>query len=394
MKRYFCVIMVFFIVMYNLNACANRNTNATQIESALQSGNATVAATEVSYDLLQMDANIDSFQLQIQDQLYMFPMRYNEFISNGWRIDDRYEDLSGEIGSNQDELVWFANDNYRIICYLFNPDHSEQKYENCFVAGIKVNIQTDAEGLEIFLPGGLKLGESKKDQFVAAYGEADHAYESPTSSSLTWETENVWANVKVTFNPDGVAIAYDGRNPTAPTDYVYSDPVVIEQDYQVPSALSLDIEDRIVLFAGDLYSLPAPLSAFIENGWDTTDADTTVSGNGILSLNLKRNCDEFRVTVHNYSDSGCVASAAYIEKLSSVDCHGELFAVADKLNTDILEDELLDYLKENDLSFEQTVGTFGNTYNVTLKGKAWSNYCVFNCDENGVRHISICSGKS
>lgn len=394
MKKYFCIITVIFIMMCSLNACTDRDSSDSSPESTAQRNNTTSAAPEVGYELLQMDANIDSFQLQIQDHVYIFPMRYSDFVSIGWRIDDRYEDLSEKIGSMQDELVWFVNGDYRIICYLFNPDHSEQNYENCLVAGIKVNIQTDAEGLEIFLPGGLRLGESKKNQFVDAYGEADRSYESPTSSTLTWETENIWANVRVTFSPEDVAIAYDGRNPTIPNDFVYSDPVVLEQDYRAPSALSLDIEDRVVLFGGDLYSLPAPLSAFIENGWETTEANETVAGNNSLSLYLKRNDDEFMATVHNYSDSGCVASAAYIEELSSSDCYGELFAVADKLNTNISEEELLDYLQEYDLSFDQTVGAFGNKYNVTLNGKAWNNYCVFSFDENGIQYISISSGES
>lgn len=394
MKKYFCIITVIFILMCSLNACTDRDSSDSSPESTAQQNNTATTSPEVGYELLQMDANVDSFQLQIQDQLYMFPMRYSEFIANGWEIDDRYEDVSGKIGSGHDELVWFVNGDYRIICYLFNPDHSEQNYENCLVAGIKVDIQTEAEGLEIYLPSGLKLGESKKDQFVAAYGEADRAYESSSSSSFTWETENIWANVKVTFNPDGVAIAYDGRNLAVPDDFVYSDPVVLEQNYEAPGDLSLYIEDRIVLFGGDLYSLPAPLSAFIENGWETTGANEMVSGNGILFLDLKRNDDEFRATVHNYSDNGCVASAAYIEKLSSLDCYGELFAVAEKLNTDISEEELLDYLQEYELPFEKVERTSGNVYRIMLNGNEWSNYCDFCFDEDGISYISISSGES
>lgn len=394
MKKCFCMLVIIVIVICNLSACANGDSNHNSLEPTAQSNNVTIDTNEKGYELIKMDANIDSFQLQIQDQLYKFPMRYSEFVSNGWRIDDRYEDPSVKIGSNQDELVWFVNGDYRIICYLYNPDHSEQNYENCLVAGLQVNIETEAEGLDVFLPGGLKLGESKKDQFVASYGEADDSFESPTSSSLTWGTENIWSNVEVRFNSEGIAIEYIGSNPTTPDDFVYSDPVILEQEYRVPNALSSDIEDRIVLFAGNLYSLPAPLSAFIENGWETTEANETVSGNGILFLYLKRNDVEFHVTVHNYSDSGCVASAAYIQKLSSGDCYGEPFAVAENLHTDISEDELLDYLQEHNLAFEQTVTTFGKSYSIKLNGKEWENYCDISFDEDGIRYISISSGES
>lgn len=393
MKKKFLVITMLIVLISLLASCGDSENRNSPGDSSIQNSDASGDDTGSDYPALQLPDNIDSFQVQIQDQVYSLPIKYTDFISKGWKIDERYEDASAKVGSGERDLVWFINGDYRVNCNLYNPDISEQVYEKCVISGIQIDLRFESKGLTVFLPGGLKLGEVYKEQVVSAYREADDKYEASSSSKLTWETKNIWSNVAITFDVNGVAVGYNGENPITLEDFEYSDPVVNDIIYQAPEKLGANIEDRTVMFGGDLYSLPAPLSAFIENGWETSEANQTVSGNGILHVNLKRNGTEIRLTVNNYSENGCTASAAYVEKLSSNDLYSTLFAVAEGINTDTTEVDLLNYLQEYSLPYEKTQGASGNKYSIQLEGDEWNNYCVISYSVDKVGYITISSGE-
>lgn len=56
----------------------------------------------------------------------------------------------------------------------------------------------------------------------------------------------------------------------------------IRTNYQTPAALGSDFMDPEVEFMGNLYRLPAPVSAFLDNGWEMKDVaeDAFVEGVG------------------------------------------------------------------------------------------------------------------
>ena len=59
-------------------------------------------------------------------------------------------------------------------------------------------------------------------------------------------------------------------------------------NYQTPAALGSDFMDPEVEFMGNLYRLPAPVSAFLDNGWEMKDVaeDAFVEGVGLEFIDM------------------------------------------------------------------------------------------------------------
>lgn len=127
----------------------------------------------------KLPSEIDSFAVQIEDNLYQFPLMYQEFIDTGWSIDEKYESLDGTILSYCDESVWFKRGNIRLNVSLYNPDGSVQTYDKCVVAGI-AEYEYDGKykggnerKTEIFIPGGFEIGVAHRQEVESAFRKAD-----------------------------------------------------------------------------------------------------------------------------------------------------------------------------------------------------------------------------
>lgn len=400
-RRLFCVVLV----LIGLTGCTVKDvvitpTNAT-IDNAKQENQETVTqattyqteepAEEQSVYIPSEEllSDIRSFQVQLGENLFRFPVMYTQFVETGWQIHEKYEDVNGQVKSGTHEMVWFTKDGREIICYLFNPDVSIQPYDKCVISGMQVNIQSEAKGETVFIPGGLQLGVATLDDVVAIVGEADDIYTGSSRTKLTYKTENVWATVALLFDAEGVLCEYQAENPVAPDDYELSMPKNLDIEYVEPVALSTSIEDRIVLFGGDLYKLPAPLSAFIENGWEIEDAEAMVSGRGVLGIDLQRGEFSFRAYLWNYSPNACKAEDAYIQKLASTSMYGEEFMITEKIGMAITETELLDILHQGNYVYKQEEIAGGMRYAIQLDGTEAEDYCSIKFEDGNVSYMAI-----
>lgn len=73
---------------------------------------------------------------------------------------------------------------------------------------------------------------------------------------------------------NGVSI----RNLSQPEDFVASPvsqqvPAIVES-YQAPQAVGESLDSFALSYAGCLYQLPAPVSAFLDNGWTLVEDDS------------------------------------------------------------------------------------------------------------------------
>ena len=89
--------------------------------------------------------------------------------------------------------------------------------------------------------------------------------------------------------------------------------------YQTPVELGEYWNSMIFSLDGDLYQLPAPVLAFVENGWrlviDSNDIiaahDTRTSG-----FRLRRADQVLRVHIHNFEDTDQLLSHAFVTRIS------------------------------------------------------------------------------
>jgi hypothetical protein len=89
-------------------------------------------------------------------------------------------------------------------------------------------------------------------------------------------------------------------------------------NYQAPEALSEDYLDPVVEYFGDLYQLPAPVSAFVENGWTIQNAsdDDYVSGNSMEAIDMMKENQTVHFYIYNVTGNATTYENCMVRELS------------------------------------------------------------------------------
>lgn len=146
-----------------------------------------------------------SYQIQIDDDVYTFPMSYQEFEDKGWKFDGDTPDVlaAAEYLSGQ---IW-KKDKLECYTYISNFEKTEQAVSECDIAGIELNgIKLKKSDATFILPKNIQYEVSAKEDVIAAYGSPSRE----TDSLLTYAEKN-YSEVRITLNlktnlVDGVVI--------------------------------------------------------------------------------------------------------------------------------------------------------------------------------------------
>ena len=95
------------------------------------------------------------------------------------------------------------------------------------------------------------------------------------------------------------------------------------EQYQAPAALSDDLMDFTVEYADSLYRLPAPVSAFTDNGWeiDWESSDEAVKSGKYGYVTLQRGTQSLYTVVCNYGEDVTAVNNCFVTGV-----HGDLAA--------------------------------------------------------------------
>lgn len=352
---------------------------------------------EQSYEVMsELSTNIDSFQVQIMDEVYQFPVNYDDFVATGWKVNEKYNSIDEQIKCGTHAIVSFHKNGVLASFYVFNPDISLQTVEGCVISGLcSINpIDNKGRKMDIYIPGGFKVGEATKTQILESYREPDNIYESDTSSTLTFETDNIYANIKLKFDENDILNDVTLENPVATEDYEYSNvDTTYVAEYTVPTSMGDKTTDRIVNFDGDLYQLPVTVNALMENGWSTDDAHETVVGGSLYHFDLERNGVSFSATAYNYSEYATEVAQCYIQELSSSDVYRKRFEISGGIHMEMTEDELKSILDSEKIEFATETYKDGILYGFHIGEDTWENYVNIKFSNGKVSYITISAGE-
>lgn len=352
---------------------------------------------EQTYEVMsELSTNIDSFQVQIMDEVYQFPVNYDDFVATGWKVNEKYNSIDEQIKCGTHAIVSFHKNGVLASFYVFNPDISLQTVEGCVISGLcSINpIDNKGRKMDIYIPGGFKVGEATKTQILESYREPDNIYESDTSSTLTFETDNIYANIKLKFDENDILNDVTLENPVATEDYEYSNvDTTYVAEYTVPTSMGDKTTDRIVNFDGDLYQLPVTVNALMENGWSTDDAHETVVGGSLYHFDLERNGVSFSATAYNYSEYATEVAQCYIQELSSSDVYRKRFEISGGIHMEMTEDELKSILDSEKIEFATETYKDGILYGFHIGEDTWENYVNIKFSNGKVSYITISAGE-
>lgn len=274
-------------------------------------------------DFGPLSDDIYSFQIQIDEDVYQFPMTYDEFVSYGWVYKD---DETAMLDAGFRSAVEVFNMG-KLQCYagIVNFDINAKPFSECYIVSITIDssMVKDTDSV-VTLPKGITLGGSMEDA-VAAYGTPSNDRSSDSGSRYLTYSLASYQEVDLTSIYDDAAIIgkIEVENIKKPDDFVESamseDIPEIVGKYQAPPAISDDFAEYTVDFGGNLYQLPAPVSVFLENGWSIIEDGTepTVSGRDSGWVTLIKDNQQIRTLARNYSENATVIQNCFMTDLKT-----------------------------------------------------------------------------
>ena len=309
-------------------------TEAEVTETAAQEDSADSESTG------ELGDDIYSFSMEFDGQTMKFPMTYQEFTDMGWELSSS-EDPDTKVSTNSYGMLTFNKGASSVYADVINLGINEVGLEDCLIGGISVDgsYDVDLTAVSVKLPGDIELGKATLDDIKAAYGEPSDTYEGDLYTKLTYEKDSYQEVELSVYKDDNTLKEVDLRNFEEPEDYdkgTVSDEVPdIVTSYETPTALGDDMLDTAVEYMGDLYSLPAPVSAFTANGWEIQDAEDTpyVEGGGIAFIDMMKNNQSIHFSVYNETENATALENCFVRELSFATYDPE--SIAMKLSGDI-----------------------------------------------------------
>ena len=333
-------------------------TEAKVTETAAQEDSADSESTG------ELGDDIYSFSMEFDGQTMKFPMTYQEFTDMGWELSSS-EDPDTKVSTNSYGMLTFNKGASSVYADVINLGINEVGLEDCLIGGISVDgsYDVDLTAVSVKLPGDIELGKATLDDIKAAYGEPSDTYEGDLYTKLTYEKDSYQEVELSVYKDDNTLKEVDLRNFEEPEGYdkgTVSDEVPeLVTSYEAPTALGDDMMDTAVEYMGDLYSLPAPVSAFTANGWEIQDAEDTpyVEGGGIAFIDMMKNNQSIHFSVYNEIENATALENCFVRELSfatydpesiEMKLSGDITLGADKAELIKMADEKGYISEEND----------------------------------------------
>lgn len=270
----------------------------------------------------ELSADLYDFQVKIGDVVYQFPMYYEEFAAQGWTL-SKNDDPEMGLASNSYGFVTFYNGEDRVYADAVNLGINELPMKECLVGGISIDgsFDYDLTKTRIELAGGIVMGESNGDDLVAAYGDPSDTYEGDLYTKYTYEKDYYQEIAFYVYKDDNTLKQVELQNFTEPEGFdkgsVSTEIPEIVSAYAAPTELGEDLLDPRVEYCGDLYTLPAPVSAFLENGWEMQDVpeDAYVAGGSLEFIDMMKNNQSVHFSVYNYTGNATGIENCFVRDL-------------------------------------------------------------------------------
>lgn len=279
------------------------------------------AVTEAGIaDAAALSDDWKDYQIQIDGQIYQFPMMYSDFTALGWTTD---EDEGLELEPNQYTMVYFTKDDVEAAAYALNLGMNTMPVQECIIGGM--DIDTYYWGLTsgtVTLPGGIVRGEADEAAIEAAYGTPSDTYEGETYFQMTYETDYNSSVEMQVYKESGVLESIDIRNFVEPEGFDAGEaseevPAAVTA-YAKPDSLSSELSEYQIEVDGQVYSLPVPVSVLAADGWelDRNDSDATIKAGSSGWVTLRKGGQEIRDMAYNAESYATIPENCWIEEIA------------------------------------------------------------------------------
>lgn len=289
----------------------------------------------------ELGTDIYGYQVEYAGNLIQLPMTYDDFTAMGWTL-SKNDSPDTMISTGSYGMATFNNGEVSAYVDMINFGINEAPLSDCLVGGIKLDLawgDIDLSSLTVKLPGGIVMGTSNIEDIKAAYGEPSDTYEGDLYTKMTYQQDSYQRAELYVYKEENTLLQVDLRNFKEPEDFdkgsVSTEIPDIVSNYKAPTALGSDFMDPDVEFMGSLYRLPAPVSAFLDNGWVMKDVaeDAFLEGGGLEFIEMMKENQTARFSVYNLTENATSIENCFVTELSFGSYDPEILVL--KLSEDI-----------------------------------------------------------
>ena len=311
---------------------AEQTTEAVSEET---SGGEAAPSEETAAAQTALGTDVYSFQAEYAGNLIQLPVKYEDFTALGWTL-SKNDSPDTMVPPGSYTMVTFNNGEASVYADMMNFGINEAAVSDCLVAGIKFDMSwgdIDLTANPVKLPGGISMGVSNVDDIKAAYGEPSDTYDSDLYTKMTYQKDTYERVELYVYKETNTLLQADIRNFKEPEGFdkgsVSTEVPEIVTNYQTPAALGSDFMDPEVEFMGNLYRLPAPVSAFLDNGWEMKDVaeDAFVEGGGLEFIDMMKDNQTVSFSVYNLTENATSVENCFVTELDFVSYDPEVLAL-------------------------------------------------------------------
>ena len=282
-----------------------------------------------------LGTDIYGYQVEYAGNLIQLPMTYDDFTSLGWTL-SKNDSPDTMIPTGSYGMATFNNGEVSAYVDMINFGINEAPLSDCLVGGIKLDMtwgDVDLSSISVRLPGGIVMGTSNIEDIKAAYGEPSDTYEGDLYTKMTYQQDSYQRVELYVYKEENTLLQVDIRNFKEPEGFdkgsVSTDVPDIVSNYKAPTALGGDFMEPDVEFMGDFYRLPAPVSAFLSNGWVMKDVaeGAFLEGGGLEFIEMMKENQTVRFSVYNLTENATAIENCFVTELSFGSYDPEIFAL-------------------------------------------------------------------
>ncbi|WP_294406075.1 hypothetical protein [uncultured Clostridium sp.] len=323
MKKIICLLLIATTTL--ISGCSNKEEKSKPSkEGEAITTNKEVEKNDIKESDSVLDDDLYSFELLINGEKYKLPCDYEELSKRGWNIEnDMNEVLAPNEYSMSTDMI---NGDCTFSARFLNLGVNEVPYNKCKLGGLIISDTDVKNGTDVKLPKGINM-KSSKDDIIKAYGEPTRNSESGDLAFLSYEL-GLYQEIEFTIDEKSnevIKLKMDNmieeKNDTNKESSTSTEEQKSSDENVSKSATELgdDLFNKNVEVEGVVYTLPASIKEFEQNGWkvqeeagekvkarDTNVRVTLRKNNSVIKVSAKNNtanetevenCDITRIEV-------------------------------------------------------------------------------------------------
>lgn len=266
---------------------------------------------------IKLSDNLFDFTFELEGVVYQLPCKLDAFTKNGWAISSSGYSGDTKIPGNSYESFTMARDGKEITVYSYNPSGNMKAIKDCKVGGIASEVYTKTN---LVLSKGIALG-ANEDAVRAAYGAPGQLNTGTSSKALLYLAgkDTTYNCVKFYFYDDHQYSSVEIKNfVETEEDKTVTNPErpAFLDSYKAPAAFGSGLTSGVVKIEGAFYQLPAPVSAFLNNGWQIIQQSGDLVAGDSDYITVQKDGKNLILYIVNMAEYQTVAENCVVYKLS------------------------------------------------------------------------------